>query len=370
MFSVFKRKPSQVVARRLVELTDAHGVRRQEIPRLFPSVGYAHLDDPQLLLAAITPAVVDSAAELFGVRREFLEGLDKLAYLPIGSGRAPAAESTRILVNALAHAVESHQEGGGWMRGPLAVLATSAALDRRSPHQQWLVPVIVEPSGAELEGPLYRCRIFGGYFDWADADQRIGLKALAWLVWHRLGKVVPLYPVTESYLVDTLSGETVPSVALLRSVITNPSLEDFIEEAGNSAVAKEVDELPEVLAFLESSGLRAHWDAVSINVTPATPVATTTDPGGEIDGPSAAKASTARNGKRGAAEATKGELRAAAQVIWAQDSSATIASVIRQLKTMSHLRGAARSDSAIHKAISSVAPVGASRPGRRPKQSP
>jgi hypothetical protein len=369
MFEAFKRRPSHFVARRLVALAEAHGVQKQEIPRLLKGIGYADLEDPARMMAAITPGIVDKAAELFGVRREYLEGIDALAYFPFGSGRASVETSTRQLVNAVVEAASRSALG---VRGPLAALTTASVLDRHAARQQWLTPVIVVPSGVCLDGPVYRCRVFGGYFDWLDDKQRIGLKAVVWLVSHHLSNVVPLYQVDESELIGVLSGETVPSRVFTQPTVTDPSLEDYISAPQSSAAAKDWEELPRVQAFLESSGLHEYWwEAVARAAEPPAPEATeksavTATSAVPLE---ASNTCPVRASKREAAEAIRKELQAAARVIWEVDPSATITAVVQQLKAMRHLAGASRSESAIHKAIRSVAPDGANKPGRRPKKS-
>lgn len=367
MLSLFKRKPSLHIARRLLALAASHGVQEREIPRLFPGISYAALDTPQSVAKALTPAVVDSAAEMFGVRREYLEGLDEFLYFPFGSGRVPATESTREIVKVIVRSGFAWLDAPSTLRGPLAVLTADLVPDRHAGRMQRLVPVIVEPSGTELDGPVYRCRIFGGYFDWSDADQRIGLKALAWLVWNRLNKVVPLYQISEHELVGVLNWMAVPSAALLRPIITNPSLEDYVVPAGG-LVSKESDELPKVEAFLESSGLLAQWDAA---FTEKRRTAEAGEPGDEAVRPQELKAGAPAKPlgeKRAASEAIKSELKAVARGIWASEPMAKIVDVVGRIKAMPHLKGSALSESAIHKAIRSVAPPGASKPGRRPNK--
>lgn len=368
MFSWLKRKHEPLIGRRLIAVAVAHGLQPQEIPRLFPAIGYGDVGDPHQLVNAITPAVIDSAAALFGVRREFLEGLDDMAYFPFGSGRIPARESMSLVVDAVALAVSAWSELPPLARGPLAVLTDDATPDRLSGRVQRLVPIIIEPSGNELDGPVYRCQVFGGYMDWRNDDQRLGLKAVAWLVWHRLRKIVPIYRVSESELDDVMSGMAVPSVVFRRSILTNPSLEDFVMTPTSSGVAKETEELPEILAFLESSGLAARWDAAFAPKPPETDAAAgpaDIDPEPNETPPPAKP----RGGKREASEEIKNGWRAVARGIWASQPTATIAAVVRRLKAMPDLKGNAMSESAIHRAISSVAPEGASKPGRRPKNS-
>lgn len=368
MFSLFKRKPEPLIARRLIEVAIAHGLQPQEIPRLFPAIGYGHIDDLHQLVHAITPAVIDSAAALFGVRREFLEGRDDMAYFPFGTGRAAASESMSLVVAAVALAVSAWSEPSPLLRGPLAILTDDENPDRLSGRKQRLVPIVIEPSGTELDSPVYRCQVFGGYMDWRNDDQRLGLKAVAWLIWHRLRKIVPIYRVSESELDDVMSGMSVPSVVFQRSILTNPSLEDYVMKPTSNSVARESEEIPDILAFIESGGLAARWDAAFAPKPPGTDAGARPadiDPKSSETPPSAKP----RGGKRDASDEIKNGWRAVARGIWASQPTATIAAVVRQLKSMPDLKGSAMSESAIHKAISSVAPEGANKPGRRPKDS-
>ena len=273
-----------------------------------------------------------------------------------------------LVVDAVALAVSAWSEPSPLLRGPLAILTDDATPDRLSGRVQRLVPIIIEPSGTELDGPVYRCQVFGGYMDWRNDDQRLGLKAVAWLVWHRLRKIVPIYQVSASELDDVMSGMAVPSVVFQRSILTNPSLEDYVMTPASNGVAKESEELADILAFLESSGLPARWDAAFAPKPPETDAAAgpaDIDPGPNETPPPAKP----RGGKREASDEIKNDLRAAACGIWATQPTATIAAVVRQLKSIPNLKGSAMSESAIHKTISSVAPAGASKPGRRPKKS-
>jgi len=184
--------------------------------------------------------------------------------------------------------------------------------------------------------------------------------------------VLPLYEVKESDLIDIASGLAIPSMVFSRTVITSPSLEDFVETGEGSCVAKETDELPDVLAYLESSGLEAHWHAafaalrkdVALDPGPATDPCDTPQP------PSAPQpAPTERPGKRQAQAANWVAILAAAQAVWAESPAVPYREMIGRLKSMPHLRAAGLSDSAIHKRLREIAPPEVrGKPGRKPKK--
>jgi len=192
--STFQHPRVPTPADRLLYLIGAHGIDRHQVPRLFPAIGYAQVQDRKVLLQGITPSVVDSAAQMFGVRSQWLEGLDDLVYEPAGSRHAPAAEIVRLLA---ALAASAFTRAPDVFRVPLCALTTQKKLDRTSGATQQLLPLLIEPTGVDLEGPVLRCRVFSCDFDWRDREQRLALKALVLLVWQRCDRVVPLYEVTE-----------------------------------------------------------------------------------------------------------------------------------------------------------------------------
>lgn len=69
------------VSHRFVELFEAHGVNRNQIPRFFGhDITLGDLTDDTLLLAKLTEPVLDAACSLFSVRREWLDGTEEEAY--------------------------------------------------------------------------------------------------------------------------------------------------------------------------------------------------------------------------------------------------------------------------------------------------
>lgn len=66
---------------------------------------------------------------------------------------------------------------------------------------------------------------------------------------------IPIYPVSPRQMAGLLEGRLIPRQLLKHSLITAPSLEDYVMTPEASRVAKEAAELPEVLAYKTAIGL-------------------------------------------------------------------------------------------------------------------
>ena len=75
-----KSKPVTIVGQRFRQAFHDHGVEAAQIPRLLPQVKLDDLKSDETLLAVLTPEVLDQAAHLFGIRTEWLEGVDDNIY--------------------------------------------------------------------------------------------------------------------------------------------------------------------------------------------------------------------------------------------------------------------------------------------------
>jgi len=83
VFKRWKTRPVTTVSQRFVELFEAHGVRRNQIPRVFGhDLALSDLVDNASLFAKLTEPVLDSACTLFGVRREWLDTAEEEPYAP------------------------------------------------------------------------------------------------------------------------------------------------------------------------------------------------------------------------------------------------------------------------------------------------
>jgi hypothetical protein len=360
------RRLPRDLARRFLHLFDAHNVDHSQIPRLIPGIAYGDLAPYRRLIDALTPAVVDATAQLFGVRRQWLECLDDLVLHPYWDHGDPKQVLTR-LAGVVAATLDA---GNGLGRFPLRVLTTSMTLAPESSERQWLLPVIVEPVSDSEDCPAYRCQVSGDYYDWTDSQSRIELKAITWLAWHRLRITVPLFQVSHDEFDSIRGGMAVPTIILRSGLITEPSLEDFIQTPEESRVAKEADELPAVLGYLDAEGLRDFTVEIlpPTAVMPSEAVALQNSPAAVPEHEEPQRRSAP--GKREAQRTQWAAIVGAAQAIWSQDQSIDFADMIRRLKSMPHLKANALSDSAIHKHIRAAAPPEVrGKPGRKPFKS-
>src|SRR3569833_3260904 len=69
-----------VVAHRFIKAFRDHNIKAAQIPRLVPQLKLDDLKSEESLLVALTPDLLDHTAQLFGIRIEWLEGVDDEIY--------------------------------------------------------------------------------------------------------------------------------------------------------------------------------------------------------------------------------------------------------------------------------------------------
>lgn len=344
------------VPKRFVSLFQEHGIEVAQIPRLVPSLRLDDLSTPQNLLSALTPEIIDQVANLFGIRSQWLEGVDDEIYEYLGTYNEPA--------ELLKHLSKVSRMPEGRRSFPLRVLSTKKCLDRTQDEHQVLVPVLVEPITELGDKVIYRYFVYRDGFDWNHSKARLELKAIARIIFTRLGTPIPLFETSENDIEEVLAGRKAPGGLMRGAPVTNPSLEDYALSSKESAVAKETQELDDVLGYIEAHGLKDFsFDDDTAEEAPITSLEASEAM--EIS-ESTGQAQQRRQGQND----LWAPLLHASQAIWAQDSQLPIAEVVRRLKRMRHLKASAYTDSAIHKRIKPLAPDGIrGKPGRKPKQS-
>lgn len=347
------------VSGRFLQAFRDHGVEASQIPRLLPQLKLDDLQSPAKLLAALTPEILDKTAQLFGIRSQWLEGVEDEIYDGLWTYKQPS----RILDHLASLCITDEQRF--WC--PLRVLTTTRKLDRNDPGQQLLVPILIEKIAELGEEDIHRYHIYRDGFDWSHWRSRIELKAIARLVYQRLGIGVPLYEVTPKQMDGILECRAIPRRYLRGSLLTTPSLEDFALSSEESRIAKEVEELPDVLRCIDDNNLQTF--------SFVRPYAPTT--GQEPDATASPDSSEAaegqeppkKSGKRQVQAGNWEAIRVAARALWAQDKQLSIAEMIRRLKGIPSLK-ASGTESAIRKHICDLAPESIrGKPGRKPKQS-
>ena len=349
-----------IVAQRFLQAFLDHGVEASQIPRLLPQVNIGDLQSPEKLLAVISPEILDQTALLFGIRAQWLEGVDDQIYEHLACYKRPA-----ILLEHLAVLLNGKDN---FMSFPMRVLSTTKQLDSNSDSQQLMAPVLVEKIAELGEEEIYRYHIYIDGFDWGYAPARIELKALARIVYKQLHFPVPLYVISVKEMQDVLDGKLIPRQFLDGCLITTPSLEDFALTTEESGIANEVEEMPAVLHYIEEHKLQNFTFDI-----PDTPPPSVELPASSLSSvPPEKQEKSKKSGKRAQAQTEIWEpARAVARILWADKKELNISEVARHIKMMPHLKASGMSMSAIHKNIVDLAPEGiGGKSGRKPKKSP
>ena len=355
------RTPSNsvdTVAARFLRVFQDHGVEASQIPRLLPEIKLADLQSPATLLAALTPEILDKTAQFFGVRPQWLEGVDDEVYDYLAVSKQP-----ETLLERLAAICASQPEKPHF---PLRILATRKDLDWRNDDAQYLAPVLVERIATLGDEEICRYHVYRDGFDWSHLPSRIELKAIARVVFRGLNAPVPLLVVSPKEMDNILDGRLIPRRFLSGCLVTNPSLEDFALSKAESPVARETEELPAVLDYIEQHRLQAYSFAPA--ATPAPPE----EPAEGLTTPSLPEppAAPKRPGKRQALADAWAEARAYSRGRWAKDPTITIEDMVRRIRKVKPMKASAYTESAIRKHIADLAPPGIrGKSGRKPKKS-
>lgn len=348
-----------IVPQRFLRVFLDHGVEASQIPRLFPQIKLDDLKFSEKLLAALTPELLDQTAQFFGIRCQWLEGVDDEIYEYRHCYKHPEL--------LLEHVASLNINPENPLQFPLRVLTTTKHLDCNDPRQQLLAPVLVEKIAELGDEWIYRYHIYRDGFNWSYAPTRIELKAITRLVCNAFHTVAPLFIVSNSEMENILEGKLIPRKYLSGCQVTSPSLEDYALSSEESVPAKETEELPVVLRYIEQHNLQNFSFSRPVDMQPS--VESSQSQADSSMPPEAQE--TPKSGKRAQAKAVIWEpVRNAAKVLWAQNDQLTIADVIYRITKMPHLKASSLSESAIRKHIANLAPPGiAGKPGRKPKKS-
>jgi hypothetical protein len=344
-----------VAAQRFLRACHDHGIETTQIPRLLPEIKLGDLQSAESLLAVLTPEIIDKTAQLFGIRTQWLEGVDDELYDYLAICKEP-----KQLLEHLSSLLPTHHQP---LSCPLRILTTTLKPDWQDESRQLFAPVLIEKIAELGEQEIKRYHIYRDGMDWGYAPTRFELKAIAWLVFHKLHATIPMYLISEAAMDDVLAGKTIPAQLLRGSLSTHPSLEDFVLTQEQSRVAKETDELPAVLRYLEENDLR-NFTFTRQRVSAPLP-----EPPSTADNPPEPQRPPLKPGKRQALAEHWKAIRVAATAIWAREPL-TIQAMILRLRQIPQLKATAFSDSAIRKHIAALAPEGIrGKSGRKPNQS-
>ncbi len=228
--------PVAALAERFLRVFLEHGVAVPQIPRLVADLPLSALRNVDTLIAALNPSVLETVAAMFGIRREWLDGVTETIYpdrfvykdLPAFLELLPGEDLDPGVIEAMALA--------------------SVELDYRKNQEQPVALVLRERVAVLGEQIVPRFIVLNDAWDWSYAPTRFQLKAMARICYERFGPI-PIHRVPKSRLDAIRSGKAVPSELVSTKRITNPSMEDYVMTADESRVARETGEVADVLLY-------------------------------------------------------------------------------------------------------------------------
>jgi hypothetical protein len=239
-----KTDPVSAVAYRFLYLFQEHGVPVTQIPRLLPNLALDKLKTAESLLPHLTGDVLDQAASLFRVRREWIEGATPSVYDSFTCYKQPEK-----FFEALA------DTDTGDVFYPIRALFSTKTLDMNDGREQPITILFLEKVADLADEQVLRYRICCDQWDWGYWKCRIQLKAMARLVDKELRQPIPLYRTDKKTLEEIREGNRIPSASILRRPVNEVSLDDFACAPEEHAHAKDSAELPSVLDYIKNTGL-------------------------------------------------------------------------------------------------------------------
>ncbi len=245
LFSRSKRDPVLGASERFLKLFKEHGVPAAQIPRIMPEVGLDKLQSPQSLLPALTPELIEKAAQIFQVRREWLEGSTTVMYDHLWCYKRPELffEEFKALKT----------DGLMW---PVYALCADPKFDLKRWRDQPIVLVLHNKIADLGEREICSYRIFGEGMNWSYWKCRYQIMIMVRLLHQFNQATVPLICVSRNDLRAVEAGYCVPRTVFGKGKrLTETWLEDFSLFPHESAKAKRSDELQCALEYFEDYGL-------------------------------------------------------------------------------------------------------------------
>lgn len=235
---------SRIITERFIRLFHEHNVAIGQIPLLRPELKLGDLASHETLLSALSNDLLEKTAEQFWVQKEWLEGADVEIYPHRSFYKWP-----KKFFEDLSRLKFDRYEC------PVRVLVVNRKLDRNDPVTQPLLLLMMEKITDLGEEIISRYHIYNDGWDWAHSPCRLELKAIARLLYQRLGVITPLIEVPADILEKIERAEAIPTRWLHSPVVTDPSLEDYGSSKDEFVRAREVDELPKVMEYIREHKL-------------------------------------------------------------------------------------------------------------------
>lgn len=348
-----KANSVNLIPQRFVQAFEDHGVSSSHIPRLLPQIKLNDLKSEDTLLQVLNYETLDQTAQLFGIRRQWLEGVDNQVYELHNCYKHP-----EIFFKKFADFCH-HKDYGQYL--PVRTFTTCKNLDYLNLVDQPIALVLVEHIATLDDKDIFRYCVFNDQWNWSYAKTRIQVKAMIRLVSIVIEEPIPIH-VIEPDQIEALYGSTVfPGSLIDGRYMTDPTLDQYATLGYCNS--KETDEFPEVLKYIEEHELRDL-------ITKEQWMCTHSSQDSEILLDQSKK--TRKPRKSGKRESNNQQLwepiREIARAWWAENGNTlTISEAARRIKKLKHLGASELELNTIHKHIADLAPNHKS--GRRSKKS-
>ena len=242
---LISHSPVEKVAERFLSVFESHGIAASQLPRYIPQLTFDKLRSPETLLPALTNDLLESTASLLRIRRDWLEGVGNEIF-----------ECHYCYKDPKRFLAEVAKLNWKEVYAPVVAFCCDRTLNWKDTSNQPLAIVLMEKLDFLNGEEIQRYIIYGDDWRWEYWRCRIQLKAMARILSNVLHKCVPIYQITNQAMGQLRSGYVVPRTFLKRqNRLKEIYLDDFAFAPTESAVAKEPEEIPNVLQYIQDHDL-------------------------------------------------------------------------------------------------------------------
>lgn len=249
-FNLFEPKPKptepatpSLVAKRFRQLFVDHGIEETQIPRVFSKITLDDLKSDESLLKKLTPDLINEVAALFKVRVEWIEGVDDTIYRRFNCYKRPELFFKNL--KTIQYGEHSF---------PFRLITTTEKFDYKDGSNQPFSILFVEKIAELGDENIPRYQLDTDW-NWQHSYCRIQIKAMAMLYWQQAHQPITIHKVSKEIYQQIQDSSIIPYSYLRGSLVSEPSLEDYVIEPSESMVSKEADELTEVTAYIKEHNL-------------------------------------------------------------------------------------------------------------------
>lgn len=229
---------------RIKVLCDEHSVSLTELPKFFSQITYADCSSDDKLLNALTPDIVQTIADTFGVQAEWLIGTSDKIY-DIFS----CYKDARVLFDFL----NQNRKTLGYF--PLHIVASKDAFDRETSGND-IALVVKLRLNHPAAGEHCRYVVCGDGWKWSHLPCRLQLKAMARLLYFSPANItIPIHITSRKTVLAIYDGKMIPHQFLQQSPL-RVRLEDYALDAEESLNARETGEVAAVKRLSASEAYR------------------------------------------------------------------------------------------------------------------